>query len=105
MNNKIKGAFFVTNTYDLCKEVIESDKVVAIYNDYFNALPKIFFESIEGVKKKYIAKNPFDYQTQCIVNALCLIIRHNALTMYLIIINAKEKSADILKWHVVLVNH
>ena len=34
INNKIKGGFFVTNTYNLCDQVIQSKKVRSIYGYY-----------------------------------------------------------------------
>lgn len=46
MNDKIKGAFLVTNTYNLCERVMKSNKVRAIYGDFFDDLPNDFFESI-----------------------------------------------------------
>lgn len=67
INDGIKGGFFVTNTHNLCPEVIKSEKVVPIYSDYFDSLPKQFFQSIgEKKKKRYIKKIPFDYQEKCI---------------------------------------
>ena len=59
--NKITGGFFVTNTFDLCEEVIKSTKVEPIYGDFFDNLPKNFFNCIRNgnSKIKYIAKQPY----------------------------------------------
>lgn len=55
MNQKVNKGFFVTNTYDLCNEVIKSDKVETIYGDYFDELPKNFFNNIRNdLNKKEI---------------------------------------------------
>ncbi len=72
MNNKIKGGFFVTNTYDLCQEVINSEKVQPIYGDFFfENLPTNFFRNICAIIKNkkvmpYTIKSPFKHQTECI---------------------------------------
>ncbi|AYV79177.1 MAG: superfamily II helicase [Faunusvirus sp.] len=72
INNKIKGGFLVTNTYDLCDEVKKSTKIQAIYGGYFDDnLPDNFFINIcNDIEKKqlikYIAKTPFAYQQGCI---------------------------------------
>ena len=68
MNNKIRGGFLVTNTNDLCNEVIKSDKVEPMYGDFFDELPENFFEAIrnESTKIKYIVKKPFVHQKECI---------------------------------------
>ncbi len=42
INNKIAGGFFVTNTFDLCDQVIQSTKVKPIHGDFFDNLPEDF---------------------------------------------------------------
>ena len=68
INDKIKGGFLVTNTHDLCEEVIKSTKVEPIYGDYFDDLPANFFDTIrKGVTKVvYKKKKPFVHQKACI---------------------------------------
>lgn len=72
INDKIKHGFFVTNTYNLCDEVINSTKVTPIYADFFESLPADFFESIrkDVTKVKYIKKKPRQHQQACIINCL-----------------------------------
>jgi superfamily II DNA or RNA helicase len=66
MNNKIKKGFLVTNTHELCDEVINSDKVEAIYSDYFDSLPKTFFKCMNEKKViKYKSKTPYEHQLLC----------------------------------------
>jgi superfamily II DNA or RNA helicase len=70
LNNKIKGGFLVTNTHDLCDEVINSTKVQPIYGDFVDSIPKNFFEGIRNQdnKIKYVVKKPFQHQKACILN-------------------------------------
>lgn len=70
MNDKIAGGFLITNTYDLCNEVMRSNKVVSIYSDYFDNLPKQFFRSIGNDTVLYVKKTPFIHQMEC-KNAVC----------------------------------
>lgn len=71
LNNKIKGGFFVTNTFDLCKEIEKSEKIESIYGDFFDNLPNNFFENIcNDLSKKELVKYnklvPLPYQNKCI---------------------------------------
>lgn len=71
INNKIKNGYFVTNTYDLCEEVFNSEKVIPIYGDFFDNLPTNFFENIHNLISnkqiiKYLKKEPFPHQKNCI---------------------------------------
>lgn len=71
INDKIKGGFLVTNTYDLCDEVINSDKVEPIYGDFFDNLPNNFFSNITKIINKqkvdeYVCKTPLKHQLECI---------------------------------------
>ncbi len=73
INNKIKGGFLVTNTYDLCDEVVISNKVEPIYGDFFDNLPNNFFSNIIKIINKqkiddYISKTPLKHQQECINN-------------------------------------
>ena len=72
MNNKIKGGFLVTNTLDLCSEVIKSTKVEPIYGDFFDDLPKNFFLSINNsnTKIEYEKKYMYPHQNQCRLNCM-----------------------------------
>ncbi len=76
MNNKIKGGFLVTNTYDLCDEVINSKKIEPIYGEFFDeCLPNNFFNNIrkiiEGEKiNDYCKKIPLNYQQNCINDSI-----------------------------------
>jgi len=54
MNNKIAGGFFVTNTRNLCQEVINSKKVIAIYDDFYDSLSGNFFKNM--TKDRIICK-------------------------------------------------
>jgi predicted helicase len=66
MNDKIKGGFFVTNTYQLCDEVIQSKKITAIYGDFFDDIPKELFAQMTNTSKpRYILKEPYKYQEDC----------------------------------------
>ncbi len=76
MNNKIKGGFLVTNTTDLCKEVIKSTKVEPIYGDYFDDLPKNFFRCFNKTVPTYISKYPFSHQVKCKLSCLTHFIDH-----------------------------
>jgi len=71
MNNKIKGGFLVTNTLDLCDEVINSLKVQPIYGDFFDNLSLRFFECIRKnrIRGSYSKKKPLQHQRLCILNA------------------------------------
>jgi superfamily II DNA or RNA helicase len=77
MNNKIKGGFLVTNTTDLCKEVIKSTKVEPIYGDYFDDLPKNFFKYFHKSIPTYVQKFPFNYQSKCKLSCLVHFVDHN----------------------------
>ena len=72
LHDKIKGGFFVTNTYDLCDEVKNSEKIRTLSGDFFdNHLPDNFFENICNImKEKKISigetKVPHPYQQDCI---------------------------------------
>lgn len=70
LNNKIKGGFFVTNTYDLCEEVIKSTKIEPVYGDFFDNLPINFYKCIRDNNNKieYIRKKPYQYQKSCKMN-------------------------------------
>jgi superfamily II DNA or RNA helicase len=75
MNNKMKGGFLVTNTYDVCDEVIKSDKVQSIHGEFFDNLPDNFFSNIrlaleEKTISKYVAKESFKYQDECIYDCV-----------------------------------
>ncbi|AYV83260.1 MAG: DEXDc helicase [Hyperionvirus sp.] len=71
MNDKVHKGYLVTNTYDLCNEVITSVKVSPIYGDFFENLPDNFFKNIcNDFNKEKIEpaamKTPFPYQMECI---------------------------------------
>lgn len=72
VSKNIIGGYFVTNTFDLCDEVYNTDKVIPIYGNYFDNLSQNFFnnicKSINKQKIEYICKNPFDFQLECINN-------------------------------------
>ena len=75
ITNRISGGFFVTNTRNLCQEVINSDFVVPIYDDYYDEIPRNFFKCIENNKITYQEKYPLQYQSHCIIASfmhLCL---------------------------------
>uniref|UniRef100_A0A6C0C9Z7 Helicase n=1 Tax=viral metagenome TaxID=1070528 RepID=A0A6C0C9Z7_9ZZZZ len=69
MNNKIAGGFFVTNTRNLCQEVINSKKVTAIYDDFYDDLTSNFFENIMSDKIKYERKHKNAPQIECVTAA------------------------------------
>ena len=54
ISNKISKGYLVTNSHNLCKEIISSTKVESIYGNFFDTLPHDFFESI---KKNINIKN------------------------------------------------
>lgn len=81
MNKHIYSGFLVTNTYDLCDEVINSEKVETIYGDYFNNLPENFFNNICNIINgnkitSYTIKKEYDYQRICVENTYNYFINH-----------------------------
>lgn len=75
MSDQIKRGFLVTNTYELCDEVIQSNKVEPIYGDFINDLDGDFFENIRQLITKHSftinhIKHPYAYQRKCIISAL-----------------------------------
>lgn len=75
MNDKIKRGFLVTNTYDLCDEVIQSTKVEPVYGDFINELDSEFFHSINQLMENHVVtvenvKQSYAYQRKCIWSAL-----------------------------------
>jgi predicted helicase len=82
MNNKNKKGFLVTNTYDLCNEVIKSNKVDSIYGDYFDSLPDNFFDNIRNILNnkpliEYKKKTPFPHQIVCVIDCDNYFEEHN----------------------------
>lgn len=76
VGTNIKGGYLVTNTFDLCDEVIKSNKVIPIYGDYFtNNLSTNFFENIcldlqKKEVKTYVPRSPFNFQEDCVKNVI-----------------------------------
>jgi superfamily II DNA or RNA helicase len=71
INDQILGGYLVTNTYDMCPEVIRSKKVDIISGNFFEDLPDNFFSDIcNDLKGKqingYKALSPMPHQEQCI---------------------------------------
>lgn len=71
LHDKIRGGFFVTNTYDVCDEVENSTKVTVIDGAFFDDnLPDIFFGNIlkckNNQKIEYVRKEPLKHQRECI---------------------------------------
>jgi superfamily II DNA or RNA helicase len=73
MDNKIQQGYLVTNTYDMCPEVIASKKVLVICGAYLDQnLPDMFFAKVYEdycLKKPaitYTKKEPAEHQTTCI---------------------------------------
>jgi len=69
MNNKIAGGFLVTNTRNLCQEVINSKKVVPIYDDFYDDLTSNFFRNITSNKIIYERKYKNTPQIECVTAA------------------------------------
>jgi hypothetical protein len=46
ITKKVNEGYFVTNTFDLCEQVILSERVKPIYGNFFDGLPDNFFLSI-----------------------------------------------------------
>lgn len=72
MNDKIKRGILVTNTEELCNEVLRSTKVDAIYGEFFDNLPNDFFEKmcnmLSGQRvNNYIRKEMNDPQFICLL--------------------------------------
>src|SRR5579872_4751419 len=69
MTNKMDRGFLVTNTYDLCQEVKNSDKVTPIYGEFFNQFDKEFYENLRNITAnqaiKYTPKVPYWHQREC----------------------------------------
>src|SRR5579872_734977 len=69
MTNKMNRGFLVTNTYDLCREVINSDKVTSIYGEFFNQIDPEFYCNLQNIAVNrtplYTPKIPYWYQRQC----------------------------------------
>lgn len=82
IGNNIIGGYLVTNTFDMCEEVLSSTKIELIYGNYFEEnLPSNFFENvckdIEGTTLvPYTIKEPFDFQQKCI-NQVCNYLKEN----------------------------
>lgn len=76
VGEEISGAYFVTNTTDMCNEVNNSKKVKVIKNTFFNNdLPHNFFKNIINTldnKKelKCVPKSPYKHQQSCIDNVI-----------------------------------
>jgi len=68
ITNKIAGGFFVTNTRTLCQEVIDSDLVVPIYDDYYDSIPRSFFRNIDDTIIEYKCKYPLRHQNNTIIS-------------------------------------
>jgi len=69
MNDKIAGGYLVTNTNDLCQEVINSNKVTPIYGDFYDLLSETFFKNLTNTKINYERKWKLDHQIECITAA------------------------------------
>lgn len=71
MTDKIFSGYFVTNTYNLCEQVNASNKVIAVYGDFFdNNIPDNFFENIRKIINQkeiipYKRKIPLYHQYTC----------------------------------------
>ena len=69
MTNKMNKGFLVTNTYDLCQEVINSDKVTSIYGEFFNQIDPEFYHNLRNITTNqittYTPKVPYFYQRKC----------------------------------------
>ena len=70
ITNRIAGGFLVTNTYNLCQQVIDSDLVVPIYDDYYDEIPKNFFKYINKDVIYYQQKYPLSHQSKCMISSL-----------------------------------
>jgi predicted helicase len=57
MTSKMNVGYFVTNTYDMCEQVLKSDKVVQIDGTFFdNNLPNDFFRAMHSILFTKIVK-------------------------------------------------
>ena len=67
---KFFKGIYVTNTYGLNDEIINSHKTISIYGDFFTSLPENFFDLIKSTlnntKLIYNTFTPRDYQTEII---------------------------------------
>ena len=77
ITNKIAGGFLVTNTLNLCQQVIDSDLVIPIYDDYFDELPKNFFKEINNDTIYYQQRYPLWHQSKCIISSMIHYLRDN----------------------------
>jgi len=74
----------VTNTFDVCQQVQDSEKVKAVHGEFFtDNLPENFFKNIcNDLKNKnkvdYIRKKPFKHQQECIDVCLKYFLENNA---------------------------
>jgi hypothetical protein len=71
LHDRIKGGFFATNTYDMCDQVNDSEKVVSIRGEFFDVLPDNFFKNIcDMIENKnirtYVKKEPYSNQLETI---------------------------------------
>jgi hypothetical protein len=96
INNKIKRGILVTNTIELCDEVMRSEKVDLIYGIFFDNLPNNFFKNICNV----LSGNKIEKYEKKLFKVISL----NVWSEQLIILQ-KRMTEDILKWHVALENH
>ena len=92
MTSHMKNGYLVTNTYDLCDEVINSEKVKPIYGNFFDILPENFFTNMCNIINnkpiiKYKKKIPYSYQNDCI-NYVYEYFKNNK------IINIKDEEDD-----------
>jgi len=76
MNDTVRRGFLVTNTYDLCQDVMNSIKVEPIYGDFFDGLDEDFFHNLHNAiaSERNMVFNPKpmrDYQRKCDI-ASCL---------------------------------
>ena len=49
INDKIKYGYYFTNTYNLCEEVINSEKVIPISGNSLHELDKTFFDNLKNI--------------------------------------------------------
>lgn len=69
ITDNFKGGILVTNTYNLCNEVLVSDKVQSISGVYFDDLSKKIYQSIKMQDNKvvYKRKYPLGHQRLCVM--------------------------------------
>lgn len=77
IGNGFTGSFFVTNTFPINKNILNSGKIVPIHGDFFNEIPENFFILMKAYLNKKTMNNivlkvnkPLDHQQKIIAESI-----------------------------------